>query len=320
MKKRISVVIPVYNEEGNVCVLYERLVRVIDSCGLYDWQICFVDDGSKDGTWTCVETIAVSDSRVSALRLSRNFGHQAALLAGLHWAEGDAVVMMDGDLQHPPELIPTMVAEWEKGNDIVSTVREEPEDFSLAKKISSWLYYKLWHSFSGIEMREGSADFRLLSAGVLTEFKRFKEKALFIRGLVQWVGFKNVYVRYQADRRFSGASKYSLLKMLQLALAGITSFSALPLRFASMFGSIVAFLGFLYAAYAIVMKVGYHVAVPGWTSILISVLFLGGVQLLTIGILGEYLAKVYDEAKDRPPYIVQNRLCPKERGRSAKGT
>lgn len=248
------------------------------------------------------------DPRVKAISFSRNFGHQAALSAGIDYARGDAVIMMDGDLQHPPELLPTLIQYWLDGNDIVYTVREDTVGVSKFKLRTARWFYSLINKIGNVNIPPNTADFRLLSRPVLNELKRLDERALFLRGLVQWVGFTHHAVPYTADKRFAGTTKYHIRNMLKLAMDGITSFSNAPLHLSLYLGFTISMFSFLYGLFAIYMKLFTDSVLPGWTSILVAVLFLGGVQLITIGIIGLYVGKLYTEVKNRPRYIVRDVL------------
>jgi len=301
----ISVILPCFNEANNIPEIYDRLITVLNLTQ-EEYELIFIDDGSTDNTLETLSHICAKDSRVKVLEFSRNFGHQAALCAGLDHAQGDAVIMLDAYLQHPPEVILQLIEKWKEGYEIVNTVRNDPPGASLFKKLSAKGFYKVMNLFTNMHIPENSADFRLIDRKVVTEFKGLKEKNKFFRGLVNWIGFKKCVVTYDASPRLAGVSKYSFWKMLKFAFDGITSFSAFPLHVATMLGILVSCASFLYAMYAIYIRVFTETAVPGWTSVLVAVLFLGGVQLLSLGIIGEYLNRVYTETKDRPVYIVRN--------------
>lgn len=301
----ISIIIPCFNEEDNIELLYKKLVSVLNDTGM-EFELIYIDDGSTDNSLMKMRNIIDVDSRVRVLEFSRNFGHQSAIFAGLEHADGDAVIMMDADLQHPPELIPKLIEKWKQGFDIVYTVRNDPPDISLFKKLTSNIFYKLINLLAEIHLPANSADFRLFDKKVVLQFRSLTEKSKFLRGLVSWVGFKQCAVFYDAMPRMSGQSKYTLIRMIRFALDGIISFSVFPLRISTFFGLVVSFVSFIYAAYAIYIKLFTHTALPGWTSVLVSVLFLGGVQLLSLGVIGEYLDRIYKETKSRPLYILRN--------------
>lgn len=304
---RISIVVPVYDEVGNVALL-ESAVAAQFMTLAFDYELIFVDDGSSDGSREVLRALQARNPKVRIVALSRNFGHQAALAAGLDHASGDAVITMDADLQHPPELIPRMLEHWQAGSRIVSTIRTDTEDASLWKKYSSGAFYAILNRISATRMEPNAADFRLLDRAVVEVLKAMPERARFWRGLVSWVGFPSVAVEYAAPRRHSGRSKYSLSKMAGLALDGILNFSSQPLRFATYLGLLSAAMGVPYAAWAVYAKLFTESTVSGWASIVTILLFQGGVQLFCLGIVGEYLGRVYDEVKQRPLYIAQEKV------------
>lgn len=300
---RVSIVIPCYNEEGNIPLLHERLSRLLAS--QQDYEIIFVDDGSSDATLTRIWGLSQQDGRVRYISFSRNFGHQNALKAGLDGASGDCVISMDADLQHPPELIDRMLEKWREGYDIVYTIRDDSRDGNLFKKITSRLFYALINRFVDFKIERGAADFRLLDRRVVDVVRNFNESFLFFRGLMGWLGFRQFGISYTPGVRYAGHTKYSLRKMLSFALAGITSFSVKPLHFATVAGFLLSGMAALYALYAIYVYLFTNDAVAGWTSVLASVLFIGGFQLIILGIIGEYIGKMFVEIKGRPSYIVK---------------
>jgi len=301
----ISVVIPAYNEAQNIRTITERISEQLKDLG--EFEIIFVDDGSTDSTLQEIKKVAKENPSIKFISFSRNFGHQKALKAGLDHAKGNCVITMDADLQHPPEMIISLIQQWEKGFDIVYTVRRDPQDASLFKKISSKLFYKFINMMSDIDIPFGAADFRLLDRKVVDELKNFKENWLFIRGLVAWLGFKQTGIEYTARPRYTGSSKYTLRKMISFAIEGLTSFSIMPLRLSIWIGFIISFFTLLYILYALIAKFYLGTAIRGWTSILISVLFLGGIQLIFLGIIGEYLGKMFIETKNRPSYVIKEK-------------
>jgi polyisoprenyl-phosphate glycosyltransferase len=303
----ISIVIPVFNEAESLPLLFDHLKPVLQALP-YTFEIVFVDDGSTDQTYQLIKEHQRHDRRVKALSFSRNFGHQAALTAGLQYATGDAVITMDGDLQHPPSLIPSLIEKWREGFQIVFTTREATADEPLLKKITSRLFYRIINAFSDTPVQPFGADFRLLDRKVVNSLNTLEERDRFLRGLIGWMGFASVGVPFTADARVAGTSKYSTKKMVKLAVDGITSFSAAPLHFVTYLGLIVSFFSFLYGLYSIYAYFFTSRTIPGWTSILVAVLFLGGVQLISIGFLGEYLIRVYNEAKGRPLFIIKDSL------------
>lgn len=305
--KRISFVVPVYNEEENLHEFHKRLGKVMEALP-YDYDLIFVDDGSRDSSHLILAELAEKDERVQVYFLSRNYGHQLALTCGLDNACGDAVITMDGDLQHPPELVPELLKLWEDGFQIVQTVRTETEDASFFKNITSKAYYKIINSMSKVEITPGGSDFRLMDKVAVEAFRRYRERARFIRGLVNTLGFKVATFEFTAPPRFAGHSKYNLRKMLHFALDGITSFSNLPLRWAFYIGIVFGLMSFLVILHVLYVKYVADDAVPGWATMTASVLFLGGIQLVGIGILGEYIGRIFEEVKQRPLYIVGRHL------------
>ena len=299
----LSVVIPAYNEEGCLRELYQRLSPVLRGTGL-DYEILFVDDGSTDATFRELRRLAEEDDCVSAVRLSRNFGHQAALTAGLALAKGKAVITMDADLQHPPELIPTLIEKWREGHEVVYTVRGETADSGLSKEMTASLYYRLLNFLSPIPIVPGAADFRLLDRKAVDALNAMPERARFFRGLVPWIGFRQTSVSFNAPERFSGETKYSFLKMFRLALHGILSLSAMPLRMATLVGAMVVVIGLLYGVYVVWTAFFNPESQQGWASIVLVALLLGGTQIFFMGVIGEYLARVFEEVKARPQYLI----------------
>lgn len=299
----ISIVVPVYNESDNIETFYHALKQVLNE-RRWTYEILMVDDGSKDDSFLKIMKLSQEDPSLRGISLSRNFGHQIALAAGIDYARGNAVITMDADMQHPPALIPELVAKYHEGYDIVSTIRHDSADTGIFKRITSALYYQLINRLSDTKIEPAAADFRLMSRKTVEAFRQFHERGRFTRGLINWMGFKQVCIPYQAAPRHSGRSKYTVAKMTRLALDGITAFSSRPLRISFYIGLVISFIAFSYAVYAcIVFMIGK--TVPGWTSILLTLLFLGGIQLISIGILGEYLARVFHEVKGRPLYFVR---------------
>jgi len=306
-RQKLSIVVPAYNEQGNLSKLCSELKEVLSSLGL-SWEIIFVDDGSADNTWRDIESLHNDDPRVRGIRLSRNFGHQNALIAGLSCAGGDAIISMDADLQHPPNVIPLLVEEWRKGNKIVKTVRRDPENLSIFKAWTSRLYYRLFSYLSGVEIQSGMADFRLLDRQVLNELLQFKEEGLFLRGLIQWVGYPSTNVVFDCGTRFSGATKYTLKKMLHFAWNGISSFSLVPLRIGILLGLFSSGIAFIGVFYAILAKLFDGHTVPGWASSLAIISFLFGVLFVFLAILAEYMGRILEEVRGRPRFIVSQQL------------
>lgn len=301
----ISIVTPCFNEEGNIFRFYERIKEELDGC--YQFELIFVDDGSTDQSLPKIKEIAALDSSVKFISFSRNFGHQKALKAGIDHAVGDAIITLDSDLQHPPQLIHELIKYWQEGYDVVYTRRNDQKNGSFFKRKTSRIFYKLFAGLSGLKIDQGAADFRLINRIVADELKKITEDYLFIRGLIAWMGFKQKSVNYIPDARFSGKTKYSLRKMLRFASAGITSMSVKPLRMSFYFGLFIALLSFIYGLYALYSVIFTENVLPGWGSTIASVLFIGGIQLILMGIFGDYLGKMFMENKRRPPYIVREK-------------
>ena len=274
----------------------------------YDYKIVFVNDGSSDGSAVVLSELAKEDDHVEAYLLSRNYGHQMALTCGLDNAEGDAIVTMDGDMQHPPEIVPQLLRLWEQGNEIVITKRLATEDAGFFKNITSATYYKLINAMSKVEITPGGSDFRLMDRIAVDAFKQYRERARFIRGLVNTLGFKVAEVEFVAPPRFAGQSKFNLRKMLHFALDGITAFSNLPLRWAFYTGLIMGLISMVLLGHVLYEKFVDEDIVPGWATTMVSILFLGGIQLVGIGILGEYIGRIFEEIKHRPLYLVSRHI------------
>lgn len=299
----LSVVVPAFNESRNLPKLYTELVPVLDAVSPR-WEIVVADDGSRDDTWEQIVSLHQRDGRVRGVRLSRNFGHQYALFAGLANSQGAAVISMDADLQHPPALIETLVGEWRRGSKIVHTLRQDPPDLPAFKRLSSRLFYRVYSYLSGVPLESGMADFRLLDRQVVESVLQFREQGLFLRGLVQWVGYPSTSVPYRSQARYSGTSKYTFGKMVRLAWSGITSFSVVPLRLGIVLGFATSLLAFAELAYAIVAKEYLGVAVPGWASAVGVVSLLFGVLFILLGIVGEYVGRIMIEVQQRPRFLV----------------
>jgi dolichol-phosphate mannosyltransferase len=273
--------------------------------GRDDWELVFVDDGSSDGTWQAIDALNKADARVRGVRLSRNFGHQSALMAGLAAARGQAVIMMDADLQHPPELLPQLVAKWREGFQIVHAVRRDPPRLSWFKRKTSRAYYRMFAFLSGVEIEPGAADFRLLDRQVLDEILQFGEEGLFLRGIVHWVGYATASVPFDCGERHAGSSKYSLTKMLQLGWHGVSAFSLVPLRIGIVIGLISSTIAFLGVCYAILGKWLDKEAIPGWASSVAISSFLFGVLFVFLAVLAEYVGRIAVEVRHRPRFLVR---------------
>jgi glycosyltransferase involved in cell wall biosynthesis len=299
----VSIVVPCFNEEGNLAELHGQLCKALEACPHVEFL--FVDDGSTDGTWAVLQQLAANDKRVRPLALSRNFGHQFALKAGMDNAVGDCVISLDADLQHPPELIPALLAKWRQGFEVVYTVRADDPHLPWHKRVSSKLFYALMRRLSSVDIHPGAADFRLLDKAVVEVLRSCGENHLFIRGLVSWAGFNQTAITYAPNARFAGTTQYSLRKMVAFALSGITAFSIRPLQLSIFLGLFIAALAGVYGLYVIYIFSFTDKAIPGWASITASVLFIGGIQLIMLGIIGEYIGKTFIENKKRPSYILR---------------
>ena len=301
----VSIVSPCFNEAEAIGHFHAELSRVLEALDGFDFEIILVDDGSTDGTLAVLNRIAGTDPRVRVYGLSRNFGHQAALSAGLDAATGDAVLMMDSDLQHPPSLIPKLLLQWRDGFDIVSTVREQTEGVGWLKRFTSDGFYHLFNRLSSTRIEPGAADFCLLSRRACDAVNSLQERHRFLRGLVTWIGYSRCFVPYQAAERVAGESKYTTRKMLRLAADAVFSFSAQPMRFASRVGLSVILAGMSYLAYIVGRSLLLGDLVEGWASLVGVVLLLGGVQLTFLGLIGEYVGRIFEEAKGRPVYLLK---------------
>jgi dolichol-phosphate mannosyltransferase len=302
---KVSIVAPVYDEEAVLPAFHDRLSAVL--AGLpCESEILFVDDGSRDGSAGILQSIAAADPRVGVLTLTRNFGHQAALCAGLDHATGDAIVLIDADLQDPPELIGELFARWREGNQVVYGLRRRLEESAIKRSVYH-AFYRALHLLADVDIPLDSGDFSLIDREVVEHLKALPERTRFLRGLRSWVGLRQTGVSYVRQARRQGESKYSLPKLFKLAFDGIVSFSTVPLKLALVSGGLVSAAGFALIVYLVYLRLGHRFDLPGWTSLMVVVLFLGGIQLITIGIVGEYVARIYEEVKSRPLYLIARR-------------
>ena len=306
MKKTVSIVIPVFNESGNIIPMIEKLSNSI--CDSYHYEIIFVDDGSTDDTLEQLKSMTSKNNNIFYISLSRNFGHQNALKAGLDKATGDCVISLDGDLQHPPELIPAMLKFWETGSDIVYTRRCEDKRLSFVKRYTSNCFSKFMKLMSGMPIEQGVADFRLLDRKVVNVISNLQEPDLFLRGVVYWMGFRKQVIDYTPAARLFGETKYSVSKMFRLAIQGITSFSVKPLYMSIILGLIFSLTGIIYFIY-VLWCVFAGLAVAGWASTIVTVMFFGGLNMLILGIIGIYIGKIFMQSKYRPSYIIRETNC-----------
>lgn len=300
--KKISIIVPCFNEEAGLETFNKALISVLPKN--YRCEIIYVNDGSSDNTFQVILDLAKENQNIKYIFFSRNFGHQNALKAGYDFATGDCAISLDADLQHPPSVIPELISKWEEGFEIVNTIRHDHESISFAKKLSSGIFYQIMRKLSDVNIENGMADFRLIDKKVLKQLKLFHENFLFFRGMIPWMGFKQAIIPFKANERFAGTTKYTFNKMVKFATTGVTAFSVKPLRISIYLGSVIALIAFLYGLYAAYIHVFTDRAITGWTSVIISVLFVGGINLLMLGIIGEYLGKLFIENKRRPNYLI----------------
>jgi dolichol-phosphate mannosyltransferase len=318
-KKLITIVIPVYNEIDVIDACYARLTGVMRALHGYDYELLFVDDGSRDSTHERLTAFYQQDANLRIVKFSRNFGHQVAVTAGVDLARGDAIVIIDADLQDPPELIPQMVQKWEEGYDVVYGVRKRRAGEGRLKLLTAAVFYRLLRVFTNFEIPVDVGDFRLISARAAAELRKLREKDRFVRGLVSWIGFRQVGIQYERESRFAGETKYPFRKMFKFAIDGITSFSSLPLKLASWLGYLASLLAFLYLISVFVQRaMGY--TIEGWATIMVAMLFLGGVQLICLGIIGEYIGRIFNEIKSRPMYVIESVQQAQPSGDAGRGT
>jgi polyisoprenyl-phosphate glycosyltransferase len=310
MSTKISVVIPIYNEEENVHELHNRLTAVLENLSdaegvpIDGHEIIMVDDGSTDNSWSIIKAINKNDARVKGISFSKNFGHHISITAGLDYASGDAVVLMDGDLQDPPEEIPKLFEKLNEGYDLVYGIRQQRHD-PLFKKISSYIFWWMLKRFSGTDIPQGQTMLRILSRRLVDTIKEMREHARFIHGMMAWAGFRSITVEVEHAKRLKGKSKYNIPKMFKLAFSAITSFSTVPLRLATYTGIVSSFISIIAGIYFIYLKIFHNIPVLGYASIIVSIFFIGGIQLLVLGIFGEYLGRTYQEVQRRPLYILK---------------
>jgi dolichol-phosphate mannosyltransferase len=299
----LSVVAPAYNEAAALPTFISRLVATLDETG-EEWEAIVVDDGSHDDTWREIQRAAAADGRIRGIRLSRNFGHQLALTAGMTVARGERVITLDSDLQHPPEVIPALLGAAERGFDVVYAVRSSQDAAGFWKRFTARVFYKLLNRLSSLELPEGAADYRLMSRRVVDVLLEMPERHRFLRGLVRWAGYEQSFIEYHRSPREAGETKYTPRRMLLFAWDAVVSFSSFPLRVASVLGVCVSILGWLYLIYVLGTKIFSDRTVPGWTSVTAAVLVLGGAQLVFLGILGQYIGRMYDDVKQRPLFLI----------------
>lgn len=307
--KTLTIVVPAYDEEEGIEIFYRALSAECRKLSAYRTEMLFVVDGGVDGTFTILKGIAAEDPCVQVIRLSRNFGHQMALLAGIDNARTDVLISMDSDLQHPPELIPALLAEYEKGYDIVYTLRENTDNSGVVRRSIGKLFYRFINSISEVPIAENASDFRLISGRVARVISSsIRERNMFLRGIISWVGFRQTALQFTPHKRVAGTSKYSIRKLVQLALFGIISFSKKPLRAAAVAGACMALLGILFALYTVFQYFAGQISQPGFATLVLLLVFFGGVQLFFLGVIGEYIGAIFDEVKARPHYIVEEAI------------
>ncbi len=300
---QLTVVAPVYNEEGGIAKFCEALISTLSSASI-DYEIVLIDDGSSDNSFLEMASVRAKNPRVRIIRFARNFGHQLAITAGMRLSRGVAVVVMDCDFQDSPKIILEFVDKWQKGYEVVYGVRKERKGETWFKKISAFLFYRLLRASTNIDIPKDAGDFYLLDRKVVDVLNRMDERHRFMRGLLAWVGFKRIGVEYVRQPRLTGVTKYSFLKMLKFSLDAATSFSFLPLRVISFVGLVISFLSFLGIIAILFVKIFTQYTVTGWSSLMVAVLFIGGIELIAIGIIGEYLARIGDDVKGRPLYVI----------------
>jgi dolichol-phosphate mannosyltransferase len=307
-KRIISIVVPVFEEAENLPVLYRGVAAAMREVDDLDYELLLIDDGSRDDSWDVIAGLRDLDERVKGVRFSRNFGHQAAVTAGFRYATGDAVITMDADLQHPQELLPQMIQKWRGGYDVVSMVRDPAAHQGVLKTLSSSLFYRFINTLSVTKIKDGVADFRLLDRRVVKQLNALKERGRFVRGMISWVGFSETEIHYEPSPRFAGRTKYSMGKMLHLAVDAITSFSTAPLRLAFYARLGVNVVCVALMGYAFYNKMHEDKDLTQWASTFLTMLFLSGIQLLMIGVIGMYVGKIFEEVKHRPVYVAEEEL------------
>ena len=304
-KKLITILVPAYNEQEVLHLLYDRLVKLINENTGYDFEILLVNDGSKDKTFEIMQELREKDKRFCYLNLSRNFGKEIAMIAGLDYCKGDAVVIIDADLQDPPELIPEMIKYWEEGYDDVYAKRKSREGETWLKKFTSKMYYKVLQGFTRIEIQKDTGDFRLLDRRCVEALKSMRENQRYTKGLFSIIGYNKKEILYDRDPRAAGQTKWNYGKLIDLSIDGITSFTTSPLRWAAILGIMISGVAFIYMIYIIIKTLATGIDVPGYASLMVVILFLGGIQLIFLGIIGEYLGRTFNESKHRPLYFIE---------------
>lgn len=303
-KKLISILVPAYNEQEVLNLLYDRLKPIMDNLSSYDFEVLLINDGSKDNTLHLMKELRKKDTRISYLNLSRNYGKETAMIAGLDYAKGNCVIIIDADLQDPPELIPDMIKYWEEGYDDVYAKRKSRKGESFFKKFTSKMYYKTLQSITNIEIQKDTGDFRLLDRRCVEALKSIRESQRYTKGLFSWIGYKKKEILFDREPRVAGQTKWNYGKLINLSIDGLTSFTTAPLRWAAIIGILVSLAGFIYMLAIIFKTIFYGIDVPGYSSTMVVILFLGGIQLIFLGVIGEYLGRTFNEVKGRPLYFV----------------
>ena len=304
-KKLVTILVPAYNEQEVLHLLYDRLEKLMNENTNYDFEVLLVNDGSKDKTFEIMQELREKDKRFCYLNLSRNFGKETAMIAGLDYCKGDAVVIIDADLQDPPELIPEMIKYWEEGYDDVYAKRKSGEGETWLKKFTSKMYYRVLQGFTRIEIQKDTGDFRLLDRRCVEALKSMRENQRYTKGLFSIIGYNKKEILYDRDPRAAGQTKWNYGKLIDLSIDGITSFTTSPLRWAALIGCGVSVIGFVYMLYIIIKTIVTGIDVPGYASLMVVILFLGGIQLIFLGIIGEYLGRTFNESKHRPLYFIE---------------
>lgn len=311
-KKLVTILVPAYNEQEVLHMLYDRLKKLMDENTKYDFEVLLVNDGSKDKTLEIMQELREKDKRICYLNLSRNFGKETAMIAGLDYCNGDAVVIIDADLQDPPELIPEMLKYWEEGYDDVYAKRRSRKGESFLKKFTSTMYYKVLQAFTKIQIQKDTGDFRLLDRRCVEALKSIRESQRYTKGLFSWIGYNKKEILYDRDPRAAGKTKWNYKKLVNLSIDGITSFTTSPLRWSAFVGILVSIIGFIYMIYIIIKTIVSGVDVPGYASTMVVILFLGGIQLIFLGVIGEYVGRAFYETKGRPLYFIERYNATKE--------
>ncbi|MFT6851285.1 MAG: glycosyltransferase involved in cell wall biosynthesis [Sphingobacteriales bacterium] len=302
----LSVIIPIYNESANIDLLYNRLGSVLNKMENSTYEMVFVNDGSADNSLELIQKFAKTDEKIKFINFSRNFGHQIAVTAGLDHCNGDAIVIIDADLQDPPELILDLMKKYQEGFQVVYAKRKSRKGESYFKKLTAKWFYRILSRITSVEIPVDTGDFRIIDRKIVDVLMKMPEKQKFLRGQISWVGYKQTFVEYERDERHAGETGYTYRKMIQFALDGITSFSNFPLKFATIAGFTVSGIAFLVMIYTLFSRFILEETQPGWTSLMLSVLFIGGIQLIGIGIIGEYISRISDNVRNRPLYIVSD--------------